>query len=179
MPRYVAFLRAINVGGRTVRMADLARHVGALGHTDVETFIASGNVIFSSRVRSGDALARTLEDALEARLGFRSETFVRPVDQVLAVAKRAASFVPKAAPGGSPHAMFLAAPLTKEQRAVLATLRSATDDFVVDEREIYWLCRTRQTESEFSNALFERKVKAKTTIRSESMLAKLAAKLRG
>ncbi len=46
MTRYVAFLRAINVGGRTVAMRELTRIFERLGFSDVGTFIASGNVIF-------------------------------------------------------------------------------------------------------------------------------------
>ena len=50
--RYVAFLRAINVGGRVVKMDDLRRHFVSMGLSDVQTFIASGNVIFESPARS-------------------------------------------------------------------------------------------------------------------------------
>ncbi len=46
MPRYVAFLRAVNVGGRIVKMDELRRLFAGAGFADVETFIASGNVIF-------------------------------------------------------------------------------------------------------------------------------------
>jgi len=46
MTRYVALLRAINVGGRTVKMDVLRKHFARMGFANVETFIASGNVIF-------------------------------------------------------------------------------------------------------------------------------------
>ena len=52
MPRYIAFLRAVNVGGRIVKMDELREHFAAAGFSDVETFIASGNVIFSSSAKS-------------------------------------------------------------------------------------------------------------------------------
>ncbi|HEU5420497.1 MAG TPA: DUF1697 domain-containing protein, partial [Streptosporangiaceae bacterium] len=49
MPRYAALLRGINVGGRNkVAMADLREIVESLGHTDVATYIQSGNVVFTS-----------------------------------------------------------------------------------------------------------------------------------
>ena len=53
MPRYVAFLRAINVGGHIVKMDQLRKLFTQLGLTDVETFIASGNVLFTSPSKSG------------------------------------------------------------------------------------------------------------------------------
>jgi uncharacterized protein (DUF1697 family) len=48
----VAFLRAINVGGRFIKMAELAAHFESLGLADVSTYINSGNVLFSTRVRN-------------------------------------------------------------------------------------------------------------------------------
>lgn len=64
MARHVALLRAINVGGRTVKMDVLRGACEALGLTSVETFIASGNVIFESRAR-----AAVLEEKIETHLG--------------------------------------------------------------------------------------------------------------
>ena len=65
--RYVALLRGINVGGRTlVKMADLKACFEQLGFDDVSTYIASGNVLFES----GDdaaGLATTIEAAIEQR----------------------------------------------------------------------------------------------------------------
>ena len=46
MTRYIAFLRAINVSGRRVKMDHVRKLFEALGFSNVETFIASGNVIF-------------------------------------------------------------------------------------------------------------------------------------
>jgi len=48
MPRYVALLRGINLGGHTVKMDRLKKLFEELGLKNVETFIASGNVIFES-----------------------------------------------------------------------------------------------------------------------------------
>ena len=52
MPSYVAFLRAVNVGGRFVKMAELRAALEDAGFTDVETHIQSGNVFVRSRRRS-------------------------------------------------------------------------------------------------------------------------------
>ena len=48
MPRYIAFLRALNVGGHTVKMDHLRSLFEALGFGGVESFIASGNIIFDT-----------------------------------------------------------------------------------------------------------------------------------
>jgi uncharacterized protein (DUF1697 family) len=64
--RYVALLRGINVGGKSlVRMEELRACAEGLGFADVRTYIASGNLLFSSPERSEARLAERLEPALE------------------------------------------------------------------------------------------------------------------
>ena len=58
MPKFVAFLRAINVGGHLVKMDELRGLFEALGFSNVETFIASGNVIFDSKATNVKSLER-------------------------------------------------------------------------------------------------------------------------
>lgn len=74
---YVFLFRAVNVGGTAkLPMAELRALAAELGATEVQTYIASGNLIATP---PGDsfAFARTLEDAVEARFGFRREVIVR------------------------------------------------------------------------------------------------------
>jgi uncharacterized protein (DUF1697 family) len=66
--RYVALLRGINVGGKTlIKMADLKDCVESLGLDDVSTYIASGNVLFSSHKRDAAKIERRIESAIEKR----------------------------------------------------------------------------------------------------------------
>src|SRR5690606_13254713 len=84
MPRYVAFLRAINVGGHTVSMARLVELFEALDFTGVRTFIASGNVLFNAAAKSA-LVERQLDRHLEAELGYRAEAFVRTVPELAGI----------------------------------------------------------------------------------------------
>lgn len=70
MPVHVALLRAVNVGGRTCRMADLRAHLTEAGFTDVETHIQTGNVRVRSSLRSSAAVGRRIEEVLAERCGF-------------------------------------------------------------------------------------------------------------
>jgi uncharacterized protein (DUF1697 family) len=77
MPRYLALLRGINLGGHNkVAMADLRELTASLGHTDVATYIQSGNVVFSSPEASTVKLADDLEQAIGRELGVRSPVIV-------------------------------------------------------------------------------------------------------
>jgi len=80
MPRCVAFLRAINVGGRTVKMDYLRSLFEDLGFADVETFIASGNVVFESKVKGVERrLRRRSKPASTVRLATKSQHFSEPM----------------------------------------------------------------------------------------------------
>src|SRR4029077_830457 len=65
MKKHVALLRGINVGGhQRIAMADLRALLAGLGHTEVSTFLQSGNALFSSGRKDGDRLARDIEQAI-------------------------------------------------------------------------------------------------------------------
>jgi uncharacterized protein (DUF1697 family) len=178
MPVYVAFLRAINVGGRFVKMAALAQHFRELGHDDVQTYINSGNVVFRSASRSAAALAAALEAGLTAKLGFETHAFVRAAisREIAARGRVLADAQPELA---DVNVGFLGRPLNAEQTAALQALRSPVDDFVLQGTEVYWLCRIKQSESKFSNVVFERKLKTRTTFRRVHMLQGLSQQLSG
>jgi uncharacterized protein (DUF1697 family) len=176
MPRHVAFLRAINVGGRFVKMEALRAHFEALKLTDVQTFINSGNVIFSSAAKDATLLETKIEKHLAASLGFASETFLRSEDELVQVASLQ-PFSAKAVKGAHDLLVgFIKAPLSAEQHAVLMGLKSAVDDFHVAERCVYWLCGVSQHESKFNNAVFERKLKTVATWRRLSTVQSLLEK---
>lgn len=177
MPPYVAFLRAINVGGRFIKMDALAGHFRTLGHADVRTFINSGNVIFSSRSNLPERLAAALDSDLPPLLGFDTAAFVRSVPQLRAVAEHAATCKAAVPAGGDLNVAFLKAPLDAAQAQALLELRSEIDDFAHRGSELYWLCQSKQSDSKFSNAVLERKLRLTTTFRRVSMLDQLVASL--
>jgi uncharacterized protein (DUF1697 family) len=175
--RYVAFLRAINVGGRVVKMEALKKSFTRLGFDDVDTFIASGNVLFSSRAKDTARLERTIETQLRQDLGYEVSTFVRTTDEVVAVAGYE-PFPARMIEGAlALNVGFLAAPMTKEGRAALEKMASALDSFHVNGREWYWLSRARQSESVISNAAIEKALKVRSTLRGMNTIIRLTGRL--
>lgn len=79
MTRYMALLRGVNVGGITIKMADLKATVAAAGFTDTTTVLASGNVLFTSDRTDTDAVKSDIEAALRERFGY--EAWIVLVDQ--------------------------------------------------------------------------------------------------
>ena len=177
MPRYVAFLRAINVGGHIVKMDQLRKLFTQLGLTEVETFIASGNVLFTSSSRSGLLLEKKIEKHLKAALGYEVATFVRTAAEVCQAASHEPfSAAVMKAPYHNLYVSFLRqAPAAAATRAVEA-LRSPNDELHVNARELYWLSRAAFGDSKIGGGLLEKTLGMPATMRSLTTVRKLAAK---
>jgi hypothetical protein len=85
MPSYIAFLRAVNVGGRFVKMDSLREALGDAGFSDVQTHIQSGNVFVRSARRTPGPVAVEISRVLTAHCGFDVPAIVRTPAQVRSV----------------------------------------------------------------------------------------------
>ena len=178
MTRYIAFLRAINVGGHTVKMAELKRLFEALGFTNVETFIASGNVIFDAAVSANKvtALERKIEKQLHASLGYEVMTFLRTTSELANAARYKAFDQTELDSGATLYVAFLKEALTDEAQRKMMLLKSDIEDLHHHQREIYWLFRRPLGESKITGALLERTIGGPATVRNITTVRKLAAK---
>jgi uncharacterized protein (DUF1697 family) len=110
--RYIALLRGINVGGRTlVKMAELRACFETLGFDNVSTYIASGNVLFESGEHDAATLTTTIEGAIEQQFELPLKVVVLDQNAYVRIAKA----IPKAWIGD------------RTLRANVAFLRRGTD----------------------------------------------------
>lgn len=79
---YIAFLRAINVAGRTVTMARLRELFADLGLANVRSYIQSGNIFFETDETDREALTLTIERHLRQALGYEVGVFLRTIPEV-------------------------------------------------------------------------------------------------
>ncbi len=133
MTAYVALLRAVNVGGTgKLPMVDLAAMCEAAGHEAVKTYIASGNVVFTSKGTEG-AVKADLERRLADYAGKPVGVIVRTAAEMVAV--RDANPFPDA-PGARVLAIFLdAAP--PADAAAKAVNQAEHEEIALGRREIY------------------------------------------
>lgn len=176
MPRYIAFLRAINVGGHTVKMDVLRQQFEALGFSNVETFIASGNVVFETTAKNARSLEKKIEGHLRATLGYAVATFIRTEAELAAIAQYLPFPLSALKTAQALNVAFLAEPLAAAPQKKLMALKTDIDDFHVHGREVFWLCRKKQSESTFSNAVLEKTIGQSSTIRGVNTIQKMAAK---
>jgi uncharacterized protein (DUF1697 family) len=177
MPKFTAFLRAINVGGHVVKMDQLRQFFEALGFANVETFIASGNVIFESKSKDSMALERKIEKHLHNSLGYEVASFVRTLDELERVAtSRPFNESELNAEGNTLYVGFIADNPGKAAAHKVAALATDVDDLNVIGREVYWLLRANFSDSRISGALVERTLGAKVTFRNINTIRRLLKK---
>jgi uncharacterized protein (DUF1697 family) len=176
MARYVAFLRAINIGGHIVKMADLRHYFMDAGFTDVETYIQTGNVIFTAEQDDRDNLEQQIETHLEHILGYPVATFLRTFPELEAVVAHQPFPAAEFEAGASLYIAFLKTEPTPEIQNKILSFTNEVDAFDVHGRELYWLGRKQQMQSTFSSALLEKTIGGPATVRNVNTVRKMVAK---
>lgn len=169
MPRMVALLRGINVGGnKLVPMAALRALLERLGHRNVATLLQSGNAVFDSKERSEARLVKQLEAAIADDFGFEVGVVVRTRDELAAVID--ANPLPEAEAAPSQFLIvFLAAP----PKLDLDAKAFAPDVARVAGREIYaWFPRGIR-DSKLATTLLGNRLGVTATARNWSTVTKL------
>lgn len=106
----------------------------------------------------------------------RTFAFLRGDRELAALTSGCPFDADEVAAGQALNVALLQAPLTAAAEARLQTLHTGVDTFRASGREVWWLCRVKQSESTFSNAVFEKALGLKTTFRGLHTLQRLAAK---
>ncbi|GAB3928089.1 hypothetical protein GCM10011575_11490 [Microlunatus endophyticus] len=133
MTRYVVLLRGINLGKRRIPMPELKALAAELGHTEVSTYIASGNLILSSD-RRPTAIAAELDEAIAQRYGFDVDCAIRTAAELAAVVAT------NPFPQGDPKQVtvgFAATAIEKAADQRIAALASPDERFQIAGREVY------------------------------------------
>jgi uncharacterized protein (DUF1697 family) len=180
MSRYIAFLRAINVGrGRTLRMKTLRKIFESLGFSNIGTFIASGNVIFEARAKNVKTLEKKIEKKLKEELGYEVAAFLRTDTQLAEIAHYKSFPQAKIKAASEFNIIFLSSKLDQKLRKKVMALKTNTNEFRVHGREIYWLRRKERDKSTFSTIPFEKVLGKRFTIRSAKTIQRMALKISG
>jgi uncharacterized protein (DUF1697 family) len=176
MPRYVAFLRAINVGGHTVTMGRLVELFESLELEEISTFIASGNVLFTSRAKPA-MIERQIDKHLHAELGYPAESFVRSIADLQLVLKQQAFAAAKVAEAHALMIGFLRSPPTPEVTSAIARLAGPTDHLAIRGRELHWLRTTQESDPKLAKQL-EKAFGGPMTVRNVNTVRRIYEKYR-
>lgn len=177
MPRYVAFLGSINVGGNRLTMAELRAALEAEEFVNVETVVASGNVLFDHDERPTPGLEEKLEHLLRHRFDMRSVAAVRSRDEVAA----SISDNPFAGDGEDKfvHTMFLDREADPAQFRVLVADHEGRgpERLALGDRALYIDYVGGAGNSRLTGDFIERRLGCRGTARNMRSLARILAKM--
>jgi uncharacterized protein (DUF1697 family) len=175
MPRCVAFLRGVNVGGRSVKKEQLQKAFAELGFEDVATFRHSGNVIFENPSSNPDEVKAKIEQKLKSTVGYDVSVFIRTLEQLKAIidldpfksqATAGTSFLVTLLPT-APQTFPLPLPLTIPKSTAQIIAHKGTEVFSVTHGG---------GEGALPNPFVESKLKVKATTRNINVICAIAEK---
>ncbi|HEY5008923.1 MAG TPA: DUF1697 domain-containing protein [Caulobacteraceae bacterium] len=175
MAVHIALLRAVNVGGRSLKMGDLVAFARDLGLDNPRTLLQSGNLVFDSPERSDAALEKRLEAEAEPRFGYQTDFMVRSAAEWRALVK--ANPFPKAAHDDPGHLLAMplkAAPADGALEALRAAIKEPEEVEIVG-RDAYLVYPAGIGRSKLTIGIIEKKLGVRGTGRNWNTVLKLAA----
>jgi len=174
VPRHVALLRGINVGGKNMLpMKELAEIFATTRCSDVVTYIQSGNVVFCAEDKIAKGLGDAITRQVEKQFGLKVPVVLRSAAE-LQVVIGANPYLKAGTAEEMLHVSFLADRPGPDLVAGLDAARSAPDEFVVVGRDIYMKLVTGAAKTKLTNAYFDSKLKTVSTMRNWRTVLKLA-----
>ncbi len=172
--RYLALLRGINLGGKTmVKMEKLRETFEMLGFKNVKSYINSGNIAFDTRKTSEEKLVKQIEDAVEKGFNRRFSVMVREqalIPQLLASNPFDGEFQSHK----EMHVLFLEREMDDDALKVLRADAPPEERFIARGREMFLHLPMGVAESLMGRGLIEKKLKIAVTARNWRTVEKLA-----
>jgi len=173
---YAAFLRAVNVGGRTVKMDELKTIFAMPGFEHISTYIQSGNMLFQHREQDTAKLTEKIEKQLLKALQYDVKVMLRTANELTAIVK-ANPFA------GAPEHMGVNVTLLSRvpdaaQVSKLMQTPATNEQAIVLGQELYLLCpKGAYSDSVFSNKFIEKQLGVSATTRNWNTITKILGKM--
>jgi uncharacterized protein (DUF1697 family) len=165
MTAYVALLRGVNVGGNTLKMSWLREACEEIGLKGVQTYVQSGNIVFSSRL-SAAKLEQTLKEMIDKQTRLPVTVTVRSAAELEDLIAGNPFLEQKGVDVTKLHVTFLAKAVTKPALDKLDTLAGTRDQYRLVGREIYLHCPINYGETKLSNNAIEKVLAVGATTRN-------------
>ncbi|MBI3864070.1 MAG: DUF1697 domain-containing protein [Planctomycetia bacterium] len=176
MPKSIALLRGINVGGHNkIAMSDLRNLLGELGFTGAKSLLQSGNLVFQTGRRTGSQLEGLLEKETAKRLGVSADYLVRSADEWHKIVVR--NPFPREAKTDPGHLVVVCLK-SAPPKSKVDTLRAAIkgpETINSDGKQLYIVYPDGIGRSKLTGPLIESKLAIRGTARNWNTVLKLAA----
>jgi uncharacterized protein (DUF1697 family) len=177
--RYVALLRGINVGGNNlIKMIELRSSFVEMGFTQVETYIQSGNVVFSTKPKNKSKLTEMIEKTLSDAFSYESKVVVISGDEMERVVAQAPKGFGRDMAQYRYDVLFVKEPLTPIEAIAELTTTPGVDTVDTGDHALYFRRLTSKAAQSKLNKLVQRPVYKNITIRNWNTTIKLREMLR-
>jgi uncharacterized protein (DUF1697 family) len=171
---YVALLRGINVGGKTIKMDALKSAFISLGFQNSKTLLASGNVIFDSEETNEKQLTKLIEEKLQNTFGFEIIIVLRTIDYIRALIDRDPFIKINPSPDLRLYVSFLA---EQTRKSIEIPYESPQKDFRIismTDGELFSVLEVNGKTTDAMN-MIEKKFGKKVTTRNWNTVKKIGA----
>jgi uncharacterized protein (DUF1697 family) len=175
MPRFVAFLRGINVGGHIVRKERLQESFNSLGFQNISTYKQSGNVVFEADSESVEEIEKKIEIKLQETLGYNVVVFVRTIAQLKDIIE-SEPFKGQNKEGTSFLITFLADPPAKFPIELPTIIPKSTAEVISKKCMEFFNVTHGGGEGALPNPFIESKLKVKATTRNMNIIQEIVEK---
>ena len=172
MAKYIAFLRAINVGGRVVKMDDLKKMLAMPGFKNISSYIQSGNIVFDHNETDKEILINKVEAKLLKALGYEVKTFLSTPEELRTIVEH--NPFKKIPEDMNLHVSFMSGEPDDDGVTQLLSLQTEHEQFRIAGSEAYILVKKgAYGETKFSNTFLEKKLKVAATTRNWATVNKM------
>jgi uncharacterized protein (DUF1697 family) len=172
MPKFIAMLRGINVGGNILKMDRLRELCDELGFKNTKTYVQSGNIVFESD-RAASGLCTLIEKRLAGETRLPVPVIVRRPAELKKIIDGNPFLKEKGIDRSKLHVTFLAEPAGKDAQTKLAAIKAGDDRFCVAGKEIYLHCLVSYGETKLSNNALQKALGITATTRNWNTVNKL------
>ncbi len=175
MQVYVAMLRGINVSGqKIIKMEQLRASFETLGFDQVDTYVQSGNVIFGASKTPLDQLLKKIKGKILSDFGFSVALILRTSEELKKIVDNNPFLKDSETDRSKLHVTFMSQPPSTFNLGKLAGLKSDSDRFHVQGREVYLYCPNGYGRTKLSNTAIEKLLAVEATTRNWRTVITLA-----
>jgi uncharacterized protein (DUF1697 family) len=170
MTIYISMIRGINVGGKSVKMADLRDVYLSLDLENVKTYIQSGNVVFKSENEDPKTLSKKIQQKILDTIGYDIKVVIRTIDELKNIIK---SYPFEIEEEKQVYITFLSDTPDLSQDLNLKNWIKESEKFIISSSEIYLYLPHGYGRTKLNNNFFEKKLKLDATTRNWKTVNKL------
>ena len=167
MEKFIALLRGINVSGqKNIKMADLKNLFEELSFKNVQTYIQSGNVLFTSKSGNKKAIRTKIENKILNKFGYKVEVILKTPEEFNRAIKNNPFLKNKKKNSERVYFTFLSEKPSQSKIQMLREIDYPPEQFIFDNEVIYLYVPNSYGKAKLNNNFFEKKLKVIATTRN-------------